>query len=211
MWQFASVELCFHLKQPPAQLGHLPVWIVRSIHFIHAGKNRLQRVVILRGYRIKLVIMTTGTVNCGADEGGHHGRDHVIAVQVLRDLLVNRAVGDSHLRTFIPRPSRQHPDGANHRRLIREKDITRHLLTNELSVWLVRVKRLNQVITIRPRVFTDGILIVSMGLGVVNDIHPVPGPSFPVVGTTEQALNEICIRDWGVIIYKSIHLPRARW
>ena len=74
--------------------------------------------------------------------------------------------------------------------MIREKDITRHLLTNELSVWLVRVKRLNQVITIRPRVFTDGILIMSMGLGIVDDIHPVPGPAFTVLGAGEELVHD---------------------
>ena len=200
MWQFASVELCLHLKQPPAQLGHLPVWIVRSIHFIHAGKNRLQRVVVLRRHRIKLVVVTTGTVNRGADEGGHHGRDHVIAVEVLRDLLINRTVGDSHLRTFIPRPGRQHPDGANRRGLIREKNISGHLLTDKVCVGFVGVERLDQVIPIRPGILTNGILIMPMRLGVVDDIHPMPSPTLSVPRTAKQSCNHIRKRVGRIII-----------
>ena len=146
------------------------------------------------------MVVAARAMNGGADEGRHHRGDHVVTVEVLRDLLVDCTVGDAHLRTLVPRPGRQKTNAPGRGWVVREKYIAGHLLAHEPGVRLVVVERLDEPVAVRPGVFADGILVVAVRLRIVGDVHPVPGPAFAVARTREQSVDQPLGRAGGVVV-----------
>src|SRR5207302_9374174 len=77
---------------------------VNAIGPVHAGKHRLERVVVALADRIELVVVTSRALDGGAGEGLHHRGDHVVAVEVAADLAVNCILTDVTQRTLVPWP-----------------------------------------------------------------------------------------------------------
>ena len=48
---------------------------------------------------------------------------------------------------------------------------------DEPGIGSVAVERLDQIVAIRPGVGPDAVLVVAVGLGEVDKVHPVPAPS----------------------------------
>ena len=65
-----------------------------------------------------------------------------------------------------------------------------NLLLDEASVRRVAVERVDQVVAIWPGVRPDPVLIVAVGLGEMNQVHPVPRPPFAKVRAGEQAVDQ---------------------
>jgi hypothetical protein len=57
------------------------------------------------------------------------------------------------------------------------QQVARQVLNNELVIWNVLVQGPNQVIPILVGMVDGIIKLVSMALGIANEIHPVPSPT----------------------------------
>ena len=77
--------------------------IVGPVGAVHAGEDRLQAVVILLRDRVELVVVAAGAMRRHADERGHGGHHHVVAIQQARDVLVGGAFAQFRVADEIPR------------------------------------------------------------------------------------------------------------
>ena len=59
-----------------------------AISPVNPGKDRLEIVILCLRDGIELVVMAAGTVDRGADKGGHGRHQHVVPIQILGLLLV---------------------------------------------------------------------------------------------------------------------------
>ena len=61
---------------------------------------------------------------------------------------------------------------------------------DEAGVRRVAVERLDQVVAVRPGIGPDPVLVVAVGLGEMDQVHPVPRPALAVMGAGEQAIDQ---------------------
>ena len=83
------------------------VGVVATIGPFNAGKDRLQRVVIVLADRVEFMIVATGTLHGHPADVVDHRRQHVVAVQVPCNLAIQRVFSNVAQRTFIPRARRK--------------------------------------------------------------------------------------------------------
>ena len=60
------------------------------------------------------------------------------------------------------------------------------------------------------RHWSDPILVVAVGLGEMNQVHPVPGPPLPIVRAGEQAIDQAFVRVRRTVLEKSVDLLGRR-
>ena len=120
--------------------GRSSIPVVRTIHSVDTRKHSLQAVVIFRRDRIELVMMTPRTMDGHAEKRVRHRGNHVVAIEVTCDFLVDRAVLNSHLRTLIPRSGRKHPECDHAIAAVGKQDITRNLFLHKTRIRFVTVK-----------------------------------------------------------------------
>ena len=186
------------------------VGIVNAVGPVHAGKHRLQCIVLGLVDRIEFMVVTAGALDRDAGESLHHGRDHVVAVEVAANLPVDRVLADVPQRTFIPRPGGNEAERYRRLRIVREEHVACDLFLHELRVGLVGVEGGDEVITIWPGVGADAILVVAVRFCEVNCVHPMPRPALAVTRCREQAVHDtlVCLRR--LIREKRVNLLR-RW
>ena len=98
---------CLRGQQLPPALVDRRIGIEWPFGPIDAGQHGLQGVVVGLRDRIELVIVAAGAMDRRAGEGRHEVGDHVVAIEHLGQLLVDRVVDDAHQRAFVPRARRQ--------------------------------------------------------------------------------------------------------
>src|SRR5687767_11431187 len=94
--------------------------------------------------------------------------------------MIDCVLTDSDHQRVIPRASGQESKRYRGLRIGRKKRVARHLLPHKSRVGLVFVKRSDDVIAIWPRVLTRIIMIISVGIGVVDRVQPMPRPSLTI-------------------------------
>ncbi len=87
-------------------------------------------------------------------------------------------------------PAARKPRAGGQPGLVGEEDVGGDLLADEPGVGLVAVERLDEVVAVRPGVGPDAVLVVAVGLGEVDQVHPVPRHALAVVGRGEQAVDQ---------------------
>ena len=130
--------------------------------------------------RIRFVIMTLGAIQ-GQPEESLAGMFH-------RCLQPDVAI--------VAKPvSNEEPRGPERVGIQRGNLIRREHLDNHAVVRLVGIYRFDDPIAPAPNV---GLAFPDLGavprpVAVTPDVHPMPAPSFPVAGTGEQSLHNLCI------------------
>ena len=68
--------------------------------------------------------------------------------------------------------------------------VARDLLAQELGVRLVLVERVDDVVAVAPGVYSDVVLLETVGVGVAGDVEPVAAPALAVMRRVEQLLDQ---------------------
>ena len=131
------------------------------------------------------MIVAAGTVDRQAEEHLAGRRDDVVQLVVAGLLRVGRLVvpqaeaieagGDDRL-------------GRDVRQLVAGK-----LLADELVVRLVVVERADDVVAVPPGVWLRPVALEAVGLGVADQVEPVPRPALAVVRRGEQAIDDLFV------------------
>ena len=154
--------------------------------------------------------MTASTLDREAGEGIEDGADHVVPVEVPCDLAVEFRFGHLGVADVVPGACRQEAGCHNTVDSGGEQYVAGNLLQDEAVEWFVGIECANHVISIRPGVGTQFVLVVSVGVAVMSHVEPVPGPSFSVTGTLQKSLNESRIGSFRVVGKKGGDLARSR-
>ena len=136
------------------------------------------------------MVVAAGTVDGEALECGEGRHHHVVAVVVAGDESVGLRDGQLNVPDEIPRAGGDEAERDDAFRLFRVENIARELFLDETRPGLVAVQRADDVIAVRPRGHAKLVLVVAVGFAEVNDIEPVPGPSFAIARAGEEAVHE---------------------
>ena len=73
------------------------------------------------------------------------------------------------------------------------KEVARELLGDELIVGFVRVVSVDDVVAVFPDQRVHEIARFNDGLGIVDDVEPVPRPAFAKMMAVEQLVDQRCV------------------
>ena len=89
--------------------------------------------------------------------------------------------------------------------------IAGHLLAHEAGVRLVVVERVDDVITVTPRVRHIGVALVTGGVGVTREIKPVTAPAFAIAGIVQKLIDQPGVSHRAAVVDEGIrHLRLGR-
>ncbi len=125
--------------------------IILAIRTIEGSKDRLQGIVIFHLHRINLVIMTLRTLDSERTESIHSRGDHIITVQMPRNLAIDLLLGDLGMPNEIPWPGGEKARGHDPINSVRIQSIARDLFFDELCVGLVFIEGADNIVALRPR------------------------------------------------------------
>ena len=206
---------CFSRQQIPPSHMRRHIRIVRPVRAVHPREDRLQRVVIPLRDGVELMIVAAGAVNGETLESAHHRRHHVIAVEHLREPMVEGIFAHPHHQRLIPRPGGEKTQRHRGLRVRGKQRIACHLLLHKTGVRLVLVESANHIVAIRPRIRPGVVVVIAMRVRIVRHIQPMPRPMFAVARRGQQAVDKFFIGLMGPIrrmglMGESIHLLRRR-
>ena len=175
-----------------------------------AEEDAGQRVVIVGGDRIELVIVAAGTGEGEAEEGP---ADDV-------DLIVD-AIGDHPFLVDIPRHeigNREKPRGherigVDPRGIVGLEQIAGELLAEKLGVGEVAIEGVDDPVAVAPRLAKVALwreLDEIASVGVADEVEPVPPPALAVARRGEQAIDDGVEGVGGIIGEKRGGLLRGR-
>ncbi len=159
----------------------LVIGVVVNIGAINGGEHGLKGVVVALADGIKLVIVALRAVDGHGLEGVDRVCDHVVTVEVARNLAVGLGFWDFGVSDQIPRARSDEAERGNPICGAGIEGVTGDLFLDKARVGFVAVERADHVIAIGPRVRTGLIFVVAVGFAEVDDVEPVAGPSFTVV------------------------------
>ena len=169
--------------------GQLGAAFARAFEWIEDGD---EAVVVARGQRLELVVVTTGAADGEAEKGLPGGADDVV------ELIVAIRGGISGF--IIPMTEAKKAGGdVRFERAVRQF-VTCELLDDEAVEGFVLVERLNDVIAVAPDEGLLGIALVAVGIGVAHHIQPVACPAFAVCGASEEVVDD-CIERWVLLLF----------
>ena len=176
------------------------VFVVGSLEDVY------QAVIVALWNRIVLVAMTTSTFKRQAQNDT--AKDFYLVADHLEPF--GREVNDIRagaIRSHAEEPSRhQVVDnllGDDRYILVISQFIAGNLFQEKPIVWLVVVKRPDNVVAIAVSVRTDGIgTALPLGVGVSGRIEPVSAPAFAVSRGCQQAVNEPFVSVCCVVLKK---------
>ena len=141
------------------------------------------------GDGVELVVVAARAVDREALEGAEHVRHHVVTVEVAGLLLVDGPFSKLDVTDVVPGTCGEHPCGDDRARVILVEDISSELLCDEVRVGFVLVERADDPVPVRPGVRARLVLVITVGVGVVDDVEPVSCPTFTVAWGREQAVD----------------------
>ena len=185
--------MLLRLECRPA-LGDRGITVVRLVGPVQSGKIRLQAVIVGLRNRIEFVVVALRAADRQAVERLDGIADHIVAIQVPRNFAVVLCFGNLGVTNQIPRPCRNEPESLDTVSRVGIQHVAGNLLLDEPSPGLVLVKRPHDVIAIGPGVGSRLVLIVSVGVAVVDDVEPMPGPPLAVVRRIQQLVHQSLVR-----------------
>jgi hypothetical protein len=144
---------------------------------LHPCKDGLQPVVVGLLNRIEFVIVAAGAVHSQSQERGAGGQDHVIQIV---GALLQPDLSDFAQHCIVS-PSHQEAGSDLDVGIARGNLIACQLVQDHTIEWLVLVERPNNVISERPCLVAQKILLVAGTLAKTDDIQPVTPPPFAIV------------------------------
>ncbi len=205
-------QLILQLGPPLVQSGplgrHLRTGIVGPVGPVERRKDGLQRVVVLHGDRVELVIVTLRTLHRDRAKGIHGGGHHVIPVEMPRHLAVDLLLRHLGVPNEVPRPGRDEAGRHDPIHRLGPEHIPRQLLLHESRVGLVLVESSDHVVAIRPGIGTWLVLVVAVRLPVVHHVEPVARPALPVTWPSQQVVDQLLVSPRIVVADEGLHLAR---
>ncbi len=92
-------------------------------------------------------------------------------------------------RLVVPRPEPVETGGNDGFGICVGQFVAGDLFQDETVVRLVGIERIDHPIAILPDIGLGGVALVTVGLGVSNQIEPVPSPSLAISGIGQQAID----------------------
>ena len=188
-------------------LGVDPVAVKR----LRALEDARQRVVVLHTERLGLVIVTAGA---GYGTGHHRACDRVelLIGHVRRELCLIHLI-----ESFRPEGEEARRDelACAFRFILRRQKITRDLLGDETIKRHIRIHRINDVITITPRMREGQVRLTPVRFREACHIQPVTAPPLAKARTAQQLVHHFLqsvghVRRVGLVRQKLLHLLRCR-
>ena len=142
----------------------------------HAFEGRTDAVIILRGNRVELMVMTTGAVDGEPEEGAAGRGDHVVKRGGSDDLL---GVGVLVADVVVGAGDEEGAADLDLRRALAER-VAGEVFAHQLVEGLVFVQRADDVVAERVEVVDDEITFEAVALAEAYHIEPVPAPLFAV-------------------------------
>ena len=146
------------------------------------GEDGLEGVVVVGGDGIEFVVVATGAFEGLAEEGDADGVGDVVQEALAGDF------GDFHAGEF-PGAHAEETGGDDEFGVVRVEFVTGDLFANELVVGFVVVEGANDVVAVAPGVAAFEVVGETGGVGVANDVEPVAGHAFAVVGGGEEGFD----------------------
>ena len=128
-----------------------------------------------------------------AFKGADHRAHHVVAIEVLRDAVIHRVGADRDHQRVVPWPGSHKAQRHGGLRIVGIERVAGHLLFDETPVRLVVVERLDDVISIGPRIGAGVVVIVAVRVGIVRHVEPVPGPVLAVARRRQQSVHKLFV------------------
>ena len=149
-----------------------------------ALKHAVQRIIIGQRHRIELVVVASGTTQRQTQKGLTHRVDGVLEGQVVVILRVEaepprngQESGGRHA-FGIPVPGS-----------LPGQQVPGDLLRNKLKVGFVGIEGIDDVVPIAPGHRHRIVGSLARGVGIPNDIQPMPAPALPVTGRGQQPVD----------------------
>ena len=181
--------------------GHLDV----LPHCQRALEDARQPVVVRRGYRIELVVVTTCTSQCQSKERPAHRVE--LLVDDVHPHLGLVCLGQ-HLGANAEEPRRDQLImllGLT----VKRHQIAGQLLDDEPIERLVAVERRHDIVPVPPGVAVGNVLVEPVGIRVAGHVEPMSSPAFPVSRRRQQAAHNPRERVRRPIGKKCGHLRRC--
>ena len=163
-------------------------------------KDASQRIVVLNGNRVELMIVTASA----AQGNPHHGSAHRLHdfVHTIGPGLSNRRRLASHSSGWHVRTRYQETG-----RFSRIHRIARQLLAHELVVRLILVEGADHIVPVAPGILTVQIRFRTVRLRPPNDIQPMLGPAFPEMRRRHQFVHQVFV---GLVCIALVRLFECR-
>ena len=141
-----------------------------------AVQNSVNRVIVFRRNRIKLVIVAASTSNRQPQNRLPQRVDRIFKRQMHELVAVmikaarDRQIASAHYSSRILL-----------RRIIGMNKIPSDLFADKLIIWQIFIERINHPVSISPRIRNWMIGVFAGGVGITNNIQPMPAPVFTVM------------------------------
>ena len=174
----------------------------RHVPLRAGAEESLELVVVAMLDRVELVVVAARTAHGQPEEGR---TDYVGA---LGQHLVARA-GHLLVAGIAPNGAQAVKSGGDQQLLVAlarllalNHFVACELLAQELIVWLVRVKGLDDIVAIAPQSGQIAVVLESLGLGKADHIQPVLAPALAVVRAFQQTIDELLPGVRGAVGYE---------
>ena len=155
------------------------------------SEKRLEPVIVLLQDRVELVIVAAGAADAQPEED--LARDVGDVIQDVGPLPAHVA-----LVVFVgpePEVAGRHPQLG----IVGIELVTGKLLGQEAVVGFVGVEGPHDIVAVTPGLGTDGILPVTVRLGIAHEVEPVPPPALAVARRGQQAVDQSLVSFRGVV------------
>ena len=156
------------------------------------GKEGLGPVVVASGNGVVLVVVTASALQGEPQKDRSGGGD-----QIDQQILPPGVLSDD--------PQIEEPESEFALRAVNRIQIAGQLLLDKTVVSAVLIESANDVVPVAPDVGTRVVGATPFGIGVANQIEPVPAPTLPVVGIAQQFLDFLLIGGLARVAEKPCH------
>ena len=168
-----------------------------------APEERQHPVVVGLGNRIAAVVVAAGA----ADRHAEHDPGRRIEDRV--EIVV---LGERGVRRLVVPDAQSQIAGGDDRRGGGVVDLVAgELVGQKLVVRHVRVESVDHPVAVAPGRWLLAVPLVAVGLGVADEIEPVPAPALAVVGRCQQAVDEAFPRVGTLVLLEGLDLLEGRW
>ena len=144
------------------------------------------------------MLMALSAMNRSAAKGSDGIRDHIVPVEMARDLTIGFRFGHFRVADEVPGACRNKSESFNAIARPWPQDISCDLLFHKLSVRLVFIECTNHIIAIGPSIRPLFVFVVPVRIAVVHHVEPMPRPSLAIPLRSKQLLDELVERRLGI-------------
>ena len=174
---------------PLFELSKIDIGVDGDVDFAADGgsEDGDELVVIFDGNGIKFMIVAAGAADGKPEHGGAGGCGHIVEFIVAGafEFLLGELGGED---AGSEKSGGHHGEG-----IFRSDFVARELPAHELIPGHVGIEGFDDEVAVVEGVFSVVVLLEAVALGKAGGIEPVTGPSFAVVGTGEEIVDELSV------------------